>query len=54
METEIKQQKLDNQETIQALLLIYNKPSLIRSQEGSVSTFGCMPQIRFFFSPTPF
>ena len=40
MEVDIKQQKVDNQETIQALLLVYNKPSLIRSQEGSVLTFG--------------
>ena len=40
METDRKQQKVDNQESIQALLLVYNRPRLIRSQAGSVSTFG--------------
>ena len=49
MEVDRKQQKMDNQETIQALLLVYNQPSLIRNQEGSVSTVGCMPQFRVFF-----
>ena len=35
--------------------LVYNRPNLIRSQAGSVSTFGCMLQFRiffFFFFPT--
>ena len=26
IKTDIKQQKVDNQETVQALLLVYNKP----------------------------
>ena len=30
--------------------LVYNRPNLIRSQVGSVSTFGCMLQFRIFFS----
>ena len=29
--------------------LVYNRPNLIRSQVGSVSTFGCMLQFRIFF-----
>ena len=49
MEVDRKQQKMDNQETIQALLLVYNQPSLIRSQEGSVSTVDCMSQFRIYF-----
>ena len=35
----------------QALILLvykYNTPSLIRSQEGSVSNVGCMPQFHIF------
>ena len=28
--------------------LVYNRPSLIRSQVGSVSTVGCMLQFRIF------
>ena len=31
--------------------LVYNRPNLIRSQVGSVSTFGCMFQFHIFFSP---
>ena len=46
MEADIKQQTLDNQETVQALLLVYDRLSLIRIEQGSVSTFGCMPQFR--------
>ena len=42
MEADIKQQKVHNQETIQALLLVYNRPSLIRTQVWSDSTFGCI------------
>ena len=53
MEAEIKQQKVHNQETIQALLLVYNRPGLTRSQVGLVSTFDCVFQFRIFFS-TPF
>ena len=34
--SELKQQNVDNQETIQALLLVYSRPSLIRSQVESV------------------
>ena len=49
MEADIKQQKVDSQETIQASLLVYNRPSLIRSQVRSVSTFGYMPHFRIFF-----
>ena len=49
MEAEIKQQKVHNQETIQALLLVYKRPSLTRSQVGSVSTFDCVLQFHFFF-----
>ena len=30
--------------------LVYNRPNLIRSEVGSVSTFGCVLQFRFFFS----
>ena len=30
--------------------LVYNRPNLIRSQVGSVSTVGCMLQFRIFFS----
>ena len=29
--------------------LVYNRPNLIRSRVGSVSTFGCMLQFRIFF-----
>ena len=29
--------------------LVYGRPNLIRSQVGSVSTFGCMLQFRIFF-----
>ena len=29
--------------------LVYNRPNLIRSQVGSVSTFGCMLQFHIFF-----
>ena len=47
MEADIKQQKVHNQETFQALLLVYNRPSLIRNQVGSESTFGCMTQFLF-------
>ena len=37
------------------LELVCNRPNLIRSQVGSVSTFGCMLQFRIsFFSPTLF
>ena len=50
MEADIKQQKVHSQETIQALLLVYNRPSLTRSQVGSVSTFDCVLQFRIFFS----
>ena len=50
MEADTKQQKVDNKENIQALLVVYDRPNLIRSQVGSVSTFGCMPQFRIFFS----
>ena len=33
--------------------LVYNRPNLIRSQVGSVSTFGCMLQFHIFlFSPS--
>ena len=46
MEADIKQQKVHGQETIQALLLVYNRPSLTRSQ---VSTFDCVLQFRIFF-----
>ena len=53
MEADTKQQKVHNQETIQALLLVYNRPSLTRSQVGSVSAFDCVLQFRIFFS-TPF
>ena len=49
MEADIKQQKVHNQETIQALLLVYNRPNLTRSQVGSVLTFGCVLQFRIFF-----
>ena len=49
MEADIKQQKVHNEETIQALLLVYNRPSLTRSQVGSVSTFDCVLQFRIFF-----
>ena len=34
--SELKQQNVDNQETIQALLLVYDRPSLIRIQVESV------------------
>ena len=40
MEADIKQQKVHGQETNQALLLVYNRPSLTRRQVGSVSTRG--------------
>ena len=53
MEADTKQQKVHNQETIQALLLVYNRPSLTRSQVRSVSAFDCVLQFRIFFS-TPF
>ena len=53
MEADIKQQKVHGQETIQALLLVYNRPSLTRRQVGSVSTFDCVLQFRIFFL-TPF
>jgi len=53
MEADTKQQKVHSQETIQALLLVYNRPSLTRSQVGSVSAFDCVLQFRIFF-PTPF
>ena len=49
MEADIKQQKVHNQETFQALLMVYNRPSLIRNQVGSESTFGCMAQFYFYF-----
>ena len=49
MEADIKQQKLHNQEPIQALLLGYNRPSLTKCQVGSVSTFGCVLQFPIFF-----
>ena len=52
---ETTQQKVHNQEKeekkFQALILLvykYNTPSLIRSQEGSVSNVGCMPQFHIF------
>ena len=32
--------------------LVYNRPNLIRSQVGSVSTFGFMLQFRIFFFPS--
>ena len=33
--------------------LVYNRPNLIRSQVGSISTFGCMLQFHYLlFSPT--
>ena len=48
MEADIKQQKVHSQETIQALLLVYNRPSLTRSQVVSVSTFDCVLQFRIF------
>ena len=49
MEADIKQQKVHNQETIQALLLVYNRPSLTRSQVGSVSTLiVCFKCVSFF------
>ena len=47
MEADIKQQKVHNQETIQALL--YNKPNLISNQVGSDPTFGCMVQFYYDF-----
>ena len=53
MEVDIKQRKVHSQETIQALLLVCNRPNLTRSQVGSVSTFDCVLQFRIFFS-TPF
>ena len=31
--------------------LVYNRPDVIRSQVGSVSTFGCMLQFCILFSP---
>ena len=34
---------------IQELVYNINRPNLIRSQVGSVSTFGCMLQFRIFF-----
>ena len=36
MEADIKQQKVHNQDTIQALLLVYNRPSL-KKKSGRVS-----------------
>ena len=50
MEADIKQQKVHNQETIQALLLVYNRPSLTRSQVGSVSSFEFVLQFHIFLS----
>ena len=49
MGADMKQQKVHNQETFQAFLLVYNRPSLIRNQVGSDSTFGCMAQFYFYF-----
>ena len=34
MEADTREQKIDTKETIQALLVVYNRPSLIRSQVG--------------------
>ena len=48
MEADVKQQKVHNQEPIQALLLGYNRPSLTKCQVGSVSTFGCVLRFPFF------
>ena len=49
MEADMKQQKVHNQETFQVLLMVHNRPSLIRNQVGSDSTFGCMAQFHFYF-----
>ena len=38
MEADINQQKVHSQETIQALLLVYNRPSLTRSQVATGHT----------------
>ena len=37
MEPDTREQKIDTKETIQALLVVYNRPNLIRSQVGSAS-----------------
>ena len=50
MEADIKQQKVHNQEPIEALVLGYSRPSLTKCQVGSVSTFGCVLQFPIFFS----
>ena len=43
MEADIKQQKVHNQETIQALLLVYNRPSLTSTSRNNWSDIvNCM------------
>ena len=58
MEADIKQQKVHNQDTIQALLLVYNRPNL-KKKSGRVSfnfwlCFNFVSLFSFSFFSPPF